>query len=823
MIYPENFELKTGFDRIRSLLAERCLSPMGLEFTADLRFMTDRDAVSFELSKTAEFQHLLKFEDGFPSEGYYKVTDCLNKIRIEGSFPEVQELFDLKRSLETVKAILNFFRTKEENKYSVLVSLCGNVKQYPYVIDSIDRIIDKHGVIKDSASSRLKEIRSELTAKSLMVSRRLNAILKQAQVDGFVDPDTSPSVRNGRGVIPVNAYDKKRIKGLIHDQSSSGKTVYIEPSEIVEINNEIVELEYEERREIVRILISFADNIRPYIDDLITSNEFLGEIDFIRAKALLGNQLNSIKPSISDRPHIYWRQAVHPLLFLAFQKTTGRKVVPLDIILEEKNRLLLISGPNAGGKSVCLKTVGLLQYMLQCGLTIPVNEGSESAIFKNIFIDIGDEQSIDNDLSTYSSHLINMKYFLRNASSETLILIDEFGTGTEPMIGGSIAEAILGELNKLKVFGVLTTHYTNLKHFASVTNGIINGAMAFDNHLMQPLFQLQTGKPGSSFAFEIARKIGLPEDILNLASEKAGVKNINYDRHLRDIARDKRYWENKRQNIRQHEKHLEELIENYEKELSEARSVRKEIISKAKDEAKTILNESNRIVENTVRQIKEVQAEKEKTKEIRQQLDKFKSSFVKEIPPAETVSEKKVSELRSRVRKLKQSSPQEEKTTEKIPEKPLKPGDAVRLKDTLAAGEVIEIREGLVQVETGHLRIFVPIEKIERISRAELKKSTRSAAVDLFSNEISQKRIDFKPEIDIRGVRGEEAINRVRDLIDNAIIVQYSHLRILHGKGNGILRQLVREYLSTCDVVKSFRDEHLEMGGSGITVVEMDF
>ncbi len=823
MIYPENFEIKTGFDRIRNLLAERCLSPMGLGLVNNMSYLTDRETVIHELSRTSEFQHLLKFEDGFPSDNYYNITDCLNKIRIEGTFPEVQELFDLKRSLETVKVILNFFRMREETKYPVLISICGKVKLYPYVIDSIDRIIDKHGVIRDSASGRLKVIRSELTSKSLLVSKRLNAILKHAQAEGFVDQDISPSVRNGRGVIPVNAYDKKKIKGLIHDQSASGKTVYIEPSEIVEINNEIVELEYEERREIVRILIAFADNIRPYIDDLIISNQFLGEIDFIRAKALLGNQLNSIKPAISDEPHIYWRKAVHPLLFLAFQKTPGRKVVPLDIVLDERNRLLLISGPNAGGKSVCLKTVGLLQYMLQCGLTIPVYEGSESAIFKNIFIDIGDEQSIDNDLSTYSSHLLNMKYFLRHASSETLILIDEFGTGTEPMLGGSIAEAILGELNKLKVFGVLTTHYTNLKHFASITEGITNGAMAFDNHRMQPLFELQIGKPGSSFAFEIARKIGLPEDILNIASEKAGVKNINYDRHLKDIARDKRYWENKRQNIRQHEKQLEELIENYEKELSEARSVRKEIISKAKDEAKTILSESNKIIENTVRQIKEVQAEKEKTKQIRLQLDEFKSAFTKESPPVETRSEKKVSELKIKVKKLKQNQPPKEKAAEKADERPLKPGDPVRMKDTLAAGEVIKIREGLVQVETGNLTIFVPVDKIERISRSELKKSTRSSQSNEFQSEINQKKMRFKPEIDIRGVRGEEAIGQVRDLIDNAVIVQYKNLRILHGKGNGILRQLVREYLATVDVVKSFRDEHIEFGGSGITVVEMDF
>jgi len=797
---------------------------MGLSLVSNISLLSGKESVIHELSKTFEFQQLLKLEDSFPSENYFNVTDCLNNIRIEGTFPEVQELFDLKRSLETVKAILSFFRKSEENRYPVLTSICGNLKQYPYVSDSIDRIIDKHGVIRDNASPRLKEIRNEHASKSSLVSKRLNAILKQAQIDGIVDTDTSVSVRNGRGVIPVNAYDKRKIKGLIHDQSASGKTVYIEPAEIVEINNEIIELEYEERREIVRILIAFADNIRPYIDDLLVSNQLLGEIDFIRAKALLGNQFNSIKPVLTDKPNINWRKAVHPLLYLTFQKIPGRKVIPLDITLEAKNRILLISGPNAGGKSVCLKTVGLLQYMLQCGLTIPVEEGSESGIFKNIFIDIGDEQSIDNDLSTYSSHLTSMKYFLKNASSDTLVLIDEFGTGTEPMLGGSIAEAILGELNNRKVFGVLTTHYTNLKHFASITDGIINGAMAFDNHLMQPLFQLQIGKPGSSFAFEIARKIGLSEEILKTASEKAGVKNINYDRHLKDIARDKRYWENKRQNIRQQEKQLEELIENYEKELSEARSVRKEIISNAKDEAKSLLDKSNKIIENTVRQIKEVQAEKERTREIRQQLDEFKSSFSEEIPPKETSSEQKVSELKIKAKKFKPVQITKERAPEKISEKPLKPGDTVRMRDTLAAGEVIEVREGLVQVETGNLRIFVPEDKIERISRSELKKSYKSTpGSNIFSNELNQKRIRFNPEIDIRGVRGEEAINQVQDLIDNALIVQHKNLRILHGKGNGILRHLVREYLATVNVVKSFRDEHIEFGGSGITVVEMDF
>jgi DNA mismatch repair protein MutS2 len=826
MIYPENFESKIGFDRIRSLLSEKCLSPMGLEKVENVVFMDDYDSLSRELSATYEFQQILQFEDFFPAEHYYKISDSLNKIRIEGTFPEVQEVFDLKRSLETVKTILNFFRSRDSVKYPVLRSMCSSVKTYPYVLEAIDRIIDKRGIIKDNASTRLKEIRAELIGKSIQVSKRLNAILKQAQSEGIVDSDTSVSVRNGRGVIPVSAYDKRKIKGLIHDQSASGKTVFIEPEEIVEMNNDIVELEYEEKREIVRILTAFADNVRPYIDDLLESNLFLGEVDFLRAKAILGNRLQSIKPGISDRPVIMWKRAIHPLLFLTFEKSPGRKVVPLDLVLDDRERILLISGPNAGGKSVCLKTVGLLQYMLQCGLTIPVAEGSETGIFRKILIDIGDEQSIDNDLSTYSSHLINMKFFIKNGNENSLVLIDEFGTGTEPMLGGSIAEAILGELNRKAVFGVITTHYTNLKHFASLTDGIVNGAMAFDNHLMQPLFQLNIGKPGSSFAFEIARKIGLPEEILNAASEKAGVKNINYDRHLKDIARDKRYWEMKRQSIRQNEKRLDELMAEYESELAGAKSLRKEIIARAKDEARRLLDESNRMIENTIRQIKESQAEKEKTKEIRQQLEEFKSSVEKEIRPVVTHTEQKIAILSLKAKKI-----QREKQTEKeaaqpaeVVNLPFKTGDAVRMIDTMAAGEIISIKGKKAEIETGSLRFRVPLDKIERISRAEMKKSIRSTQTFRENDpELVQRNIHFKPEIDIRGVRGEEAISLVQDLIDNALIVQHRNLRILHGKGNGILRQLVREYLATCGVVKTFRDEHVEFGGSGITVVEMDF
>ncbi len=823
MIYPDNFESKIGFDRIRQLLAENCLSPMGLEQIDAIKFLSDEETISFNLAATYEFQQLLQFENYFPSEHYYKVSDCLAKIRVIGTFPEIQEVFDLKRSLETVKAIVSFFKKKVDNSYPVLKTICGGVKVYPYVLEAADRIIDKTGNIKDNASPKLKDIRNNLAAKSLLVTKRLNAILKSAQADGIVDSDVAASVRNGRGVIPVNSYDKRKIKGLIHDQSASGKTVYIEPEEIVELNNEIIELEYEERREIVRILTSFADDIRPYIDDLMQSNTFLGEIDFIRAKALLGNLLGSIKPVISEKPGIFWRKAVHPILYLTFRKIKDRKVVPLDIKLDDKERIVLISGPNAGGKSVCLKTVGLLQYMIQCGLTVPVGEGSESGIFKNIFIDIGDEQSIDNDLSTYSSHLINMKYFLKYASAGSLILIDEFGTGTEPMLGGAIAEAILGELTKSGVSGVITTHYTNLKHFASLTEGITNGAMLFDNNLMQPLFQLSIGKPGSSFAFEIARKIGLPVEILGTASEKVGIKNINYDKHLKEIARDKRYWETKRQNIRQHEKRLEELIAEYEKELSGAKNLRKEIISKAKNEAESLLNASNRLIENTIRQIRESQAEKEKTKDVRQKLEEFKTVVIEEVKPAETHSEEKIERLNTRVKKIKPGIAKKEPEPE-VSETPFKPGDAVRMTDTMAAGEIIKIEGKMIQIETGTMRFFVPVDKIERISRSELKKSLRTNQQSFEADPaIGLRKLNFKPEIDIRGVRGDEAINMVRDFIDDALVVQHRNLRILHGKGNGILRQLVRQYLATVNIVKSFHDDNIEMGGSGITVVEMDF
>lgn len=824
MIYPSDFEEKTGFERVKEIIAGNCLSPMGIQNVENIRFLTDVKEITLKISATNEFQNILVFEDKFPSDHYYDNSLCLEKIRIEGSFPEVNEVFDLKRSLETAKSILNFFRNRGEERYPVLYSLCKAIKIYPYVYDSIDRIIDRNGNIRENASPRLKEIRTEIAAKKTLASRRLQAILKQAQSDGIVDKESDISVRNGRGVIPVNIHDKRRIRGLIHDQSASGKTVYIEPEEIVEINNDIFELEHEERREIVRILTGFADNIRPYIDDLLDINSFLGEIDFIRAKALFGNYFKSKMPLIADSPGFSWRKAIHPLLVLAFEKIPGREVVPLDIKLDSRERILLISGPNAGGKSVCLKTVGLLQYMLQCGFTIPVAEGSEAGIFNKILIDIGDEQSIENDLSTYSYHLINMKNFLKYGDEKTLILIDEFGTGTEPGLGGSIAEAILGEFAGKGLYGVITTHYTNLKHFASVTEGIVNGAMAFDSQFMQPLFQLYIGKPGSSFAFEIARKIGLPEDILVKASEKAGVKNISYDKSLREIARDKRYWENKRQNIRQHEKRLEKMIQQYEQELSDMKALRREILDKARKEAQELLRESNRIIENTIRQIKESQAEKETTRRLRKNIEEFREKVEEPSDFSGDPNLEKTEKLISKAVKLKKKEEKEPEKFRSEEDNQIKQGDAVRVIDTMAVGEVIGLKDTTVIVETDNIRISVPRERLEKISRAELRKSRRESVIrndEIYA--LAERKLSFKPDIDIRGYRVEEALTRVQELIDDALMLQFRNLRILHGKGDGILKQAVRQYLSTVDVVKSYRDEHVDIGGSGITIVELDF
>jgi DNA mismatch repair protein MutS2 len=823
-IYPENFENKIGFDKIRDLLSSRCLSEMGKEHTLNCAFSFDPELIEKQLDETVEFQKILHDELNFPTGYFIDMRSVLRKSKIQGTFLEVFELFDLKRSLETLRSIANFFKEKEQELFPRLYLVVKGIQIYPFLYDRIDQILTKLGTIKDNASPDLLKIRRDILSLQSGVSKIMAKILKHAQAEGLVEKEVTISIRDGRAVIPVLSSNKRKIRGIVHDESATGRTSYIEPEEIVETNNRIRELESAERREIVRILTKFTDELRPYAEDLEYSYEILGILDFIRAKALWSNESKSVKPVIVHTPELNWLDARHPLLERNLNREK-RKIVPLNIRLTKEDRILLISGPNAGGKSVCLKTVGLLQYAIQCGLPVPVHVDSVFGIFERVFIDIGDNQSLDNDLSTYSSHLSDMKFFVRNCNPKSLVLIDEFGTGTEPMLGGAIAESILNRINALQSYGVITTHYTNLKHFASSMPGIVNGAMMYDSNRMEPLFQLQIGKPGSSFAFEIARKIGLPEDILQEATDKIGKDHIDFDKHLRDIVRDKRYWESKRQDIRQSEKKLEELTSTYEDNLSEVKKLRKEILDKAKKEAAEILASSNKIVEQTIRDIKEASAEKEKTKEARKRLEDFKDvvSVTRDTEDEQIV--RKMEKIRQR-EVQKKLRPQKEESKSLVPEPPKKNtepevGSWIKLKDQESHGVVLEVNGTNLVVAFGQLRSVVKRDRIEIVSHNEVKKTKENYTAARLNREINDKKLNFKPRIDVRGMRAEEGLQKIQEFIDEAIMVEANELHILHGKGNGILRELIRAFLKSEPAVKKFRDEHVQFGGSGITVVEM--
>ncbi len=823
VFYPQNFEEKIGFDKIRRLIADRCLCPLGEERVEQMKFMTSFADIDARLRETEEFCRLLSAEENFPSDNFFDVRPSLQHVRIEGTFLDESELFDLRRSLETINGIVHFLVPDDEESerpYPHLQSLASEVAVFPQLLVKIDRIIDKFGRVKDNASPELAEIRRELSRTTAGISRSLNLILKKAQNDGFVDKDVAPSLRDGRLVIPVSPAYKRRIQGIVHDESASGKTVYVEPAEVVEANNRVRELEGEERREIVRILTRFTDELRPTLPDLLQSYEFLADIDFIRAKALLAAEINGLLPHVEECRQIEWYHAVHPLLYLALKKQQ-KQVVPLDITLTEKQRILLISGPNAGGKSVCLKTVGLLQYMLQCGMLIPVYENSHTGVFERIFIDIGDEQSIENDLSTYSSHLTNMKFFVRNCDNATLLLIDEFGSGTEPQIGGAIAEALLDRFNRKEAFGVITTHYQNLKHFAEDTAGIVNGAMLYDRHLMQPLFKLSIGNPGSSFAIEIARKIGLPEEVIADASEKVGSDYIDMDKYLQDIVRDKRYWENKRQNIRLREKQLDEITERYSADLQAIEKERKRILKEAKEKAEQLVAEANARIENTIRTIKEADAEKEKTRKARQELAAFKSGLATESCDDDTIAHK-ISKIKAK--EEKKNRPKKEAKpapTESV----IAVGDAVCLQGQSTAGEVVEINGKKATVVFGQVKTTVKTELLEKTSPNRIKRNPTAKATfvsENTANSMRDKQLHFRREIDIRGMRGDEALQAVIYYIDDAIQTGAEQVRILHGTGTGILRQLVRQYLKGVAGIRDFHDEHVQFGGAGITVVEFE-
>lgn len=836
MIYPQNFEQKIGFDQIRQLLKNKCLSTLGEERVDDMAFSDDYTDINRRLEQVVEFVRIIQEEDSFPDQYFFDVRTSLKRIRVEGLYMDEQELFDLRRSLETIRDIVRFLQQtdddeeyadgEENSSYPALKELAGDILVFPQLITRINNILDKFGKIKDNASTELLRIRRELSATTGSISRSLNAILRTAQSEGYVDKDVTPTMRDGRLVIPVAPGMKRKIKGIVHDESATGKTVFIEPAEVVEANNRIRELEGEERREIIRILTEFSSVIRPQIPALLQSYEFLAEIDFIRAKALLGLEFKAGKPSFEDRQILDWFDAIHPLLQLSLAKH-GKKVIPLEIELTPQQRILLISGPNAGGKSVCLKTVGLLQYMLQCGLLVPMHERSHAGVFSHIFIDIGDEQSIEDDLSTYSSHLTNMKVMMKSCNEKSLILIDEFGGGTEPQIGGAIAEAVLKRFNLKQTFGVITTHYQNLKHFAESHEGVVNGAMLYDRHEMRALFQLQIGNPGSSFAVEIARKIGLPEEVIADASEIVGSEYIQSDKYLQDIVRDKRYWETKRQNIRKREKQMEETIARYEKDIEELERSRKEILKKAKEAAEQLLQESNAKIENTIRTIKEAQAEKEMTRLARQELADFKEQVADiEKQSMEEKIARKMDKLREKQERKKEKKAQQQKAPAQptLVIKPIAEDDYVRIKGQTSVGQVLEINGKNAVVMFGLMKTNVKLDRLERTEAPQQNKALTKATTFVSSEtqeRMYEKKLNFKQDIDVRGMRGDEAIQAVTYFIDDAILVGVSRVRILHGTGTGILRTLIRQYLATVPGVAHFQDEHVQFGGAGITVVDL--
>lgn len=856
MIYPSNFENKIQFGEIRTLLKSRCLSQLGKDKVDAMSFSDDAEAINTMLSQTHEFRRLQTEADDFPLQYFFDMRLAIKRIRLEGTHLEENEMFDLRRSLETIAAIVAFLdRGSDEGvfDYPTLHELTDGVLTFPDIVRRIDEILDKYGRVKDTASPTLASIRSELRRSEGSVSRTLNSILRAAQSEGLVDKDVTPTLRDGRLVVPIAPGLKRKIKGIVHDESATGKTVFVEPAEVVEANNRIRELEAEERREVMRILVDFTNLVRPYVRELADSYQLLAEVDFIRARAELATLMGAMEPEVGPAPVIDWIQSRHPLLWLALQKQ-DKTVVPLDITLTPARHILIISGPNAGGKSVCLKTVGLLQYMVQCGLSVPMSERSRVGVFQNLMIDIGDEQSIENDLSTYSSHLLNMKIMMRQANGRTLLLIDEFGTGTEPQIGGAMAEAVLNQFVKKQAWGVITTHYQNLKHYADSHEGIANGAMLYDRHEMRPLFQLAIGQPGSSFAIEIARKTGIPEEVIREASEIVGSDYIQSDKYLQDIVRDKRYWEQKRQTIHQQEKRLQERIDHYEHDITAVESERRDILAKAKQEAEELLKESNRKIENTIREIREQQAERESTRRIRQELEGFKQDVetfdtkAEDDKIARKIEQIKARKARHEERRKKKKKDDEQRAAEalrtaavreqKVRNNVIAVGDSVRIRGSKSEGRVESLNGKMATVIFGDMRTKLPVDRLllaaAPSAAADDAAGTQPTKMDelrdglqnykmshMTQDTIDNHRKNFKQDLDVRGMRGDEALQAVQYFIDDAILVGMPRVRILHGKGNGILRKLIRQYLSSEPNVTNVRDEHVQFGGAGITVVDL--
>lgn len=802
MLYPKNIETKLGFDKIKELLEEECVSSLGKTFVSKIRFSAKFDQIRKMMAQTAEFRLILETESAFPNQNYIDVTDYLKKAAVHGAIIYEEEFFEIRLSLTTIQQIIHFFHNRPPEKFPELLSLLraalppSHPKGWETLLTEITAVIDERGKVKDNASKELFDIRRKLAVEQANVKRTLDRIYRTAKNSGWIGEDMTLAVRNGRLVLPVLAEHKRKLSGFVHDETSSGNIAYVEPGEVLEANNEIRDLEIRERREVLRILEQLTSRLRPDLPDLERSYVFLGLMDFIRAKARLAIRTDSTFPLLVEETVIDWQNARHPLLLLAHRKQ-NKAVVPLNVALNQQERILVVSGPNAGGKSVMLKTIGLVQYMAQCGLLLPVSPDSKIGLFKNLFIDIGDEQSIENDLSTYSSHLTNMREFLRHADHETLFLIDEFGTGTEPSLGGALAESILESFASQKAFGVINTHYTNLKVFADKNEGLLNGAMRFDAEELTPMFELEMGQPGNSFAFEVAQKMGLPSGIIRNAQRKLGKNQINFEKLLKELDIEKKAFAEQNAALRKQIEELKQRSEQYTSLKNFLESDKQRIISQAKEDAQKIVRDANKTIENTIRHIKENNAEKEASRLAREQVKEFEQKVLQPEP-----------EVSPRV------------TVQKA-EGPIAPGDYVRIKGQEALAQVISLNGKDAEILLGELKSNIKLNRLEKISRKEFRSSQKESAKSMKGVDLNEKMSEFSFNLDIRGKRGEEALVAVDNLIDDAILLGYPQLRIVHGKGDGILRNLIRNHIRQYKQVGKMQDEHADRGGAGVTLVEM--
>jgi DNA mismatch repair protein MutS2 len=801
-LYPASLEEKIGFNRIKTLIKEHCEGELGTTFVDKIQFTSNFERINQLVSQTDEFQKILTSGNSFPGGEYFNIRKYLVKASKIDAFLLEEEFHELKLSLLKAELILKFFK-KHAADYTNLSLLTVGIYLNPQINYEINRVIDERGKIRNTASDLLLDIRNQLQKLEFRVRARLENILKQYMTNGYSNDDATITIRNGRLVLPVRAEFKRVVGGFIHDESSTGQTAFIEPSQVVEINNDIRDLIYKEKREITRILIALTDLVRPEISNLDKCNELLGTIDFIRAKARLAVDLDAILPEIFPKTLIDWKEARHPLLYLSHIKS-GKEVVPLNIHLTQGTHILVISGPNAGGKSVCLQTVGLLQYMIQCGLLVPVAEGSKMGIFTQLFIDIGDEQSLENDLSTYSSHLINMKYFLKYATAKTLVLIDEFGTGTEPQFGGAIAEAILEDMRRQKVTGVITTHYSNLKKYAENKEGVVNGAMRFDINRMEPLFMLDIGKPGSSFALEIAGKIGLDQKIIEQAKKNIGTTHVKFERLIAELEEEKREFEKQKRTLEEKEKELKELVDEYESMKKYLDARKDQLIREAKNQAEDLIRQANKEIEKTIRIIQEKKAEKEITRKVRKDLKEFQNRL-------ESKDQKK-------------PEPKPNKVAPKAVQGPIKENDYVRIRNSNTYGITLDIKGNSARLAIGDLKTTVDLSRLIKISAEEYKRQTDSglrAGIQTRGLNLAEKQKSFSSTLDVRGKRADEALIILANYLDDAVLLGMKELRILHGKGDGILRDVIRNYLREVPFIENFQDEHADRGGAGITLVTL--